>query len=146
MAESTVYGARQRGGGGLGEKSKTRRRTAPRISVRGGSHTNQFLERERGESSWVLRDELGKAMWERVGIVRRGEKLKQALGDIAAMRVRAAKISAPGGRAFNLTWQEALDLRNLLTASELIARSALMREFRCSVPARPPCPASVRCC
>ena len=37
-------------------------------------------------------------------------------------------MAASGGRAFNLTWQQALDLRNMLTASELIARSALLRE------------------
>ena len=29
---------------------------------------------------------------------------------------------------FNLTWQQALDMRNMLTASDLIARSALARE------------------
>jgi succinate dehydrogenase/fumarate reductase flavoprotein subunit len=33
-----------------------------------------------------------------------------------------------GGRAFNLTWQQALDMRNMLVGSELIARSALLRE------------------
>ena len=44
------------------------------------------------------------------------------------MNQRAANIVAKGGRAFNLGWQQALDLRNLLTASELIARSALARE------------------
>jgi len=31
---------------------------------------------------------------------------------------RAEKIAAPGGRAFNPGWQQALDLRNLLTVSE----------------------------
>jgi succinate dehydrogenase/fumarate reductase flavoprotein subunit len=44
------------------------------------------------------------------------------------LKERAAKIASKGGRAFNLGWQQALDVRNLLTASELIARSALMRE------------------
>ena len=36
--------------------------------------------------------------------------------------------AAAGGRAFNLTWQQALDLRNMLESSMLIARSALARE------------------
>jgi len=38
------------------------------------------------------------------------------------------KLGVNGGRRFNLTWQQALDLRNLFTASSLIARSALMRQ------------------
>jgi succinate dehydrogenase/fumarate reductase flavoprotein subunit len=67
-------------------------------------------------------------MWERVGIVRSGEKLKQALNEITSLRNRGGKISVAGGHAFNLTWQQALDMRNMLIASELIARSALTRE------------------
>jgi succinate dehydrogenase/fumarate reductase flavoprotein subunit len=67
-------------------------------------------------------------MWERVGIVRSGEKLKQALTEIDSLTKRAEKMKGAGRRPFNLTWQQALDMRNMLVASELIARSALMRE------------------
>ncbi len=48
-----------------------------------------------------------------------------ALSAIAELQQRAAQVAPPGGRLFNLSWQQAIDLRNLLTASELIARSAL---------------------
>ena len=75
-----------------------------------------------------MRDELGKVMWENAGIVRSGPKLMHALEEIEALTVRARQLSVSGGRAFNLTWQQALDLRNMLTASALIARSALARE------------------
>jgi succinate dehydrogenase/fumarate reductase flavoprotein subunit len=88
----------------------------------------QFLNCSGGETPWDLRDELGKVMWERVGIVRSGEKLQRALIEITSLRNRSGKMSVPGGRAFNLTWQQALDMRNMLVASELIARSALIRE------------------
>ena len=54
--------------------------------------------------------------------------MKRVLDEIAALKQRLDKVFTPGPRAFNLTWQQALDLRNMLTASELIARSALMRE------------------
>jgi succinate dehydrogenase / fumarate reductase flavoprotein subunit/fumarate reductase flavoprotein subunit len=67
-------------------------------------------------------------MWEGVGIVRHGDKLKRALNEIAALKERLSKTSTSGSRLFNLTWQQALDMRNMLAASELIARSALMRE------------------
>jgi len=67
-------------------------------------------------------------MWERVGIVRSGQGLKQALSEIQDLQTRLKHAQVAGGRAFNLTWQQALDLRNLLLASELIAGSALARE------------------
>ena len=52
-------------------------------------------------------------------------------GDFVGLRIHeraAGQMSAPGGRAFHLTWQQALDLRNLLAASEWICRSTLLRE------------------
>ena len=67
-------------------------------------------------------------MWERVGIVRHGDKLKRALEDLRNLASRAGEMRAPKTREFNLTWQQALDMRNMLTGSELIARSALTRE------------------
>jgi succinate dehydrogenase/fumarate reductase flavoprotein subunit len=88
----------------------------------------EFFSRSTGANPWQLRDELGKVMWERVGIVRSGKGLKQAIEELRDLSERAAKARVPGGPAFNLTWQQALDLRNMLTASTLIARSALTRE------------------
>ena len=67
-------------------------------------------------------------MWDSVGIVRHGQKLETAITQLMELAHRAAQIRVPGGRAFNLAWQQALDVRNLLLASELVARSALMRE------------------
>jgi succinate dehydrogenase/fumarate reductase flavoprotein subunit len=67
-------------------------------------------------------------MWENVGIVRNGANLTHALEQITTLSKRATQLSGSGSRAFNLTWQQALDLRNMLTASALIARSALARE------------------
>lgn len=128
VAESTVFGAR------VGDAVAKWARTAalgdlPKEQVdeaRDGA--NRFLNGADGESPWELRDELGKIMWERVGIVREGSKLKQALEEISALMKRSEKMNGGGKRAFNLTWQQALDMRNMLTASELIARSALLRE------------------
>ena len=128
VAESTVYGARV--GDAVANWVRNRRLDKPREEqiTEAKAAANQFFERTRGEDAWPLRRELGKVMWEKVGIVRSGDKLKQALSEIAMHRERAEQIFAPGGRAFNLTWQQALDLRNLLTASDLIAQCALARE------------------
>lgn len=127
VAESTVFGARVGDGvaiwvkqSTLGEVQREQIRAAQNVA-------NQFLERK-GESPWCLREELGKTTWDNVGIVRNGKKLKTALIEIGSLQKRAEQMAASGGRVFNLTWQQALDVRNLLTASELIARGALLRE------------------
>ena len=128
VAESTVYGARV--GDAVAAWVKNRKHSEPnRDQITAAEATaNELLGRANGENPWELRDELTKLMWEKVGIVRAGAKLEQAISDLSSLASRAASVTAPGGRAFNLTWQQALDLRNLLVASELIARSALMRQ------------------
>jgi len=88
---------------------------------------DHFLSSQAGESPFKLRDELGDVMWEQVGIVRDGAGLQAAIDQIKALQSRAARLRTPGGRRFNLAWQQALDVRNLLLASELIARGALVR-------------------
>jgi len=131
VAESTVFGAR------VGDAVAGWVKTQPGVEFKGEqgkqvveakASANQFLDRQNGEDPWKLREELGKLTWEKVGIVRDGAKLQQALTGISEMRARALHLGATGGCKFNLTWQQALDLRNLLTASDLIARSALARE------------------
>ena len=128
VAESTVYGARV--GDVVAGWVKTTRHDEPHPEQIASAQqsANAFLARANGESPWVLRDELGLMMWERVGIVRHADSLKLALNEIRNLKQRLETVSTPGGRRFNLTWQQALDLRNMLTASELITRSALLRE------------------
>ncbi len=127
VAESTVFGARAGDSVAGWVKTVAHDELNPSQIAEAQSDAEQFLGRA-GESPWVLRDELGRITWERVGIVRDGAKLRQALGEIEQLRQRASSMGAAGGRAFNLTWQQALDIRNMLLASELIARSALLRE------------------
>lgn len=128
VAESTVFGAR------VGDVTVQWVKDADLAMAERGQferaqkEADDFLDRQQGENPFALREELGKVMWDRVGIVRHGDKLKQAIQEIADLKERAAKIASKGGRMFNLGWQQALDMRNLLTASELIARSALARE------------------
>ena len=127
VAESTVFGARVGDGVATWAKQSTHGEVQ-REQIRAAQNVaNQFLERK-GESPWYLREELGKTTWDNVGIVRSGKKLETALIEIENLKQRAEQMAATGGRAFNLTWQQALDVRNLLTASELIARGALLRE------------------
>ena len=58
------------------------------------------------------------------------------------MKARAARAGVTGNREYNNGWHTALDLRNLLTVSEIIARAALTRkesrgaQFREDYPAK----------
>jgi succinate dehydrogenase/fumarate reductase flavoprotein subunit len=128
VAESTVFGARV-GDAVAGWVSKMK---LPEISneqtATAEAAALKFLGGDAGESPWSLREELGNVMWEKAGIVRSGPGLEQALQEIKQLQNRSSAIRVTGTRAFNLTWQQALDMRNLLLGSELIARSALVRQ------------------
>jgi succinate dehydrogenase flavoprotein subunit len=127
VAESTVFGARA--GDAVADWVKQSKHENPSTEqiTSAESAATQFLGRQ-GESPWVLRDELGKITWHKVGIVRDGTKLKQALAEIAALKNRLGQVGIPPNRGFNLTWQQGLDMRNMLLASELITHGALTRE------------------
>ena len=63
-----------------------------------------------------------------VGIIRREEEIKTALTRLDKLRERAAKVSTPGGSAYNPGWHLALDLRNILLIAECVALAALERQ------------------
>ena len=66
-------------------------------------------------------------MQDLVGIVRRESKMREALEKLKALRVRAARTGIGGHREYNNGWHTAIDLPNLLTVSEAIARAAIER-------------------
>ncbi|WP_128379621.1 fumarate reductase/succinate dehydrogenase flavoprotein subunit [Streptomyces cavernae] len=79
------------------------------------------------ENPYTLHQELQQTMHDLVGIIRRKAEMKQALGKLADLRVRARWAGVEGHRQFNPGWHLALDLRNMLLVSECIARAALER-------------------
>ena len=86
------------------------------------------LERGEGENPYALHHELQETMQDLVGIIRVRSELQHAIVRIGALRARAARAAVAGGRTYNPAWHLALDLKTMLTVSEGIARSALMRE------------------
>ena len=54
--------------------------------------------------------------------------MKEALDGLAKLKDRSARSSVTGNIDFNPGWHTALDLRNLLTVSEAITRSAIERK------------------
>jgi succinate dehydrogenase flavoprotein subunit len=81
-----------------------------------------------GENPFAIQSELQDTMQSLVGIVRTEPEMQKALGEIAKFWRRAENAGAPGNREFNPGWHTALDLKNLLTVSEAITRSALDRK------------------
>ena len=63
-----------------------------------------------------------------VGIIRREDEIKTAIGDLEKLRERAATVSAEGGTAYNPGWHLALDLRNILLIADCVAQAALERQ------------------
>ncbi len=80
------------------------------------------------DSPYSVRASLKELMWEKIGLRRNGADLAAGLGEIASLGERAARVRAGGGRAYNIAWQNVLDVRNQITVAELIARSAIERD------------------
>ena len=67
-------------------------------------------------------------MQSNVGIVRTEDEMQSALPALEALWVRASKVPVEGNRDYNPGWHTALDLPNMLTISEVVTRSALLRK------------------
>jgi succinate dehydrogenase / fumarate reductase flavoprotein subunit len=87
-----------------------------------------FSRRSGGEGPYQVEHDLQTMMQDRVGIVRREEEIRQALDALKALRERARNVSVTGNREYNPGWHTALDLQNLITVSEIVARAALERK------------------
>jgi len=85
------------------------------------------FERSGGEVPFKIQQDLQVMMQELVGIVRTEAEMRRALEGLEALQRRAARAEAHGNREYNTGWHTALELRNLLTVSEAITRSALER-------------------
>jgi succinate dehydrogenase / fumarate reductase, flavoprotein subunit len=87
-----------------------------------------FERPESGDSPFKIQHELQVMMQDLVGIVRTEEEMALALPELAKFQERRKAVPVVGNREFNPGWHTAMDLRNLLTISEAIARSALIRK------------------
>jgi len=85
------------------------------------------FDREGGENPFVIQNDLQDMMQRLVGIVRNESEMKEALDGLRQLNERTSKSSVTGNIDFNPGWHTALDLRNLLTVSEAITRSAIER-------------------
>lgn len=66
-------------------------------------------------------------MWQDVGLVRNDAQLRRAVAKLEELGERTKQCAAPPDGRYNLAWQQALDVRNLVAVATLTARSALHR-------------------
>ncbi len=88
------------------------------------------LQRTNGVTAYELRRELQQIAAEKVGVLRSGEALRDAVGRLEQLRRDALPrvYSRCKDRHYNREWAECLQVENMLVTLIAIARSALLRE------------------
>jgi fumarate reductase flavoprotein subunit len=76
----------------------------------------------------ALREKLYATMWEKVGIIRDAPGLQAALAELRAIDTELDAYALGGSsRAFNLSWHDWMNMKNLVATSRVIAEAALQR-------------------
>jgi succinate dehydrogenase / fumarate reductase flavoprotein subunit len=86
------------------------------------------FERGDGENPYNIQRDLQELMQDNVGIVRTESEMQYALEQLQQLKQRANRAGVTGNREYNPGWHTTIDLNNLLTVSEAIARAALERK------------------
>mgnify|MGYP001234596466 FL=1 len=92
------------------------------------SETLAPFGREGGENPASVVEDLREMMQEKVGIIRTGTLLNEALSDLNELEKRAAITSPGGSRIYNPGWHQALELGAMIDVSRMCALAALQRE------------------
>jgi succinate dehydrogenase / fumarate reductase flavoprotein subunit len=127
LSDLLVFGRRA----GLAAANHAKGSELPTIdSSQIGEAAQQMLapfERQDGDSSYVIHDDLQSVMQSLVGIFRDEQDLRRALLELDELKARAARVRVEGSRLFNPGWHLAWDLHSMLTVAEAVTRSALTR-------------------
>ncbi|MEE2747304.1 MAG: fumarate reductase/succinate dehydrogenase flavoprotein subunit, partial [Candidatus Thermoplasmatota archaeon] len=92
------------------------------------SETLAPLSREGGENPAKVVEDLRNLMQEKVGIIRQGHQLQEALEELEAFRGREALTSPGGTRIYNPGWHQALEIGAMIDISKMCTMAALARE------------------
>ena len=128
LSDLLVFGRRA----GLAAAQHAKEVSAPnldegQISAAEGEALSAF-QRQGGENPYAVHRDLQQVMQNLVGIFRTREDMEKALGELAKLKERAAHTSVEGSRMFNPGWHMAIELKSMLTVSEAVTRSALVRD------------------
>lgn len=88
-----------------------------------------------------LRERLWSLMWDKVGILRTADGIREGMRGLDDCRATLAGVGVEDDdRAFNLTWHDWLNLDNQITVSQAIAGAALARDDSRGAHFREDCP------
>jgi succinate dehydrogenase flavoprotein subunit len=128
LSDLLVFGRRA----GLAAANHARQVSSPAMDSaqidRAEKEALEPFQRETGENPYAIHRDLQTTMQNLVGIFRNREDVQRALGELEKFRQRLARVSVEGSRMFNPGWHLSLELKSMLTISEAVARSALVRE------------------
>lgn len=129
VANSTVFGGIA--GDTMGEYVRKEARAADpdrdAISASIAAHEQPFHNTGRGLEQ--VRDFLYETMWNKVGILRKAQDLQSAQGDLNGLADQLSGIGVGDqNHAYNLTWHDWMNLRNLTEVSKAVTVAAIARE------------------
>jgi succinate dehydrogenase / fumarate reductase, flavoprotein subunit len=128
LSDLLVFGRRA----GLAAANHARQVSSPAVDAvqleRAEKEALEPFQRKDGENPYAIHRDLQTTMQNLVGIFRNREDVQRALGELENFRQRLARVSIEGSRMFNPGWHLSLELKSMLTISEAVARSALVRE------------------
>ena len=128
LSDLLVFGRRA----GLAAVQHAKQVSAPRIDPaqieQAEAEALRPFQRQGGESPYAVHRDLQTTMQSLVGIFRARDDVQKALGELGKLKERLSHTSVEGSRMFNPGWHMAIDMKSMLTVSEAVARSALVRE------------------
>ncbi len=85
---------------------------------------------ESGQDIYPIRDEIKNLMWGKVGLVRTGKQMEEAIGrlDELAQDVDRARVENGQLVRYNMEWNNIIDVSNSIAVCTMVAHSALRRE------------------
>ena len=129
LSDLIVFG--RRAGIGASEFATTMSSTSPLNMSEVDAAIAEALgpfERESGENPYDIQHDLQEMMQDKVGIIRTGTELDQAIVKLEELTERVHNMKVKGGRAYNPGWNLATDLPSMLTISKCTALGARLRK------------------
>ena len=129
VANSTVFGGIAGDTMGVYVSKETRAADPDRDAIAASiaAHEQPFQNGGRGLEQ--VRESLFEIMWNKVGILRNAKDLESAQGDLKGLSDHLAGIGVGDqSRAYNLTWHDWMNLRNLTEVSKAVTVAAIARE------------------
>jgi len=130
LADTQVFGKRA-GENAAKQAQKTQMLPVDRKQIeREIRRARSFLKRKEGVRPVEIKSKLTSLMWDKVGIFRTGKDIQEAIVEIERIKEKELpKLCVMDNKTrYNREWIEALEIENLVTVAEMVAKAALMRE------------------